>query len=206
MRYIGEQFHKPTGFGGRLTTFVMNRQNDMQYRGTEAALGLQDADTVLDVGFGNGYLLHRLAANYGSRFYGIDISEDMLNAAGTRCRRYINEGRITLSFGDALQTRLPDGFFDKSYTVNTVYFWSDLALGLTEMHRILKPVGIFINTVYTKEFLDTLPVTKHGYAKHSIKHLVKTGESTGFTVTPQAIVEGKAYCLVYQKQEEDYNI
>jgi ubiquinone/menaquinone biosynthesis C-methylase UbiE len=200
MTYIGDQFHKPAGLGGKLVTFVMNRQNDRQYRGAETALGLQDADTVLDIGFGNGYLLHRLATNYGSIFYGIDISEDMLCAASKRCRRFIGEDRMTLSLGDALRTGLPDSFFDKVYTVNTVYFWPDLAAGLAEVWRILKPGGLFVNAVYTKEFLDTLPVTKHGYAKHSIKHLVETGEALDFTVAPQAIVEGKAYCLVYRKQ------
>jgi ubiquinone/menaquinone biosynthesis C-methylase UbiE len=202
MKYISEQFHKPTGFGSRLATFVMNRQNDKQYRGTEAALALRDTDTVLDIGFGNGYLLHRLAECYGCRFYGIDISEDMLRAASKRCEQFINKGRMTLSLGDALQTELPDNFFDKVYTVNTVYFWDDLAAGLAEIRRVLKSGATFINAVYTREFLDTLPVTSQGYAKHSIGHLVTTGETEGFTVTPQAIVEGKAYCLVYQKQGE----
>jgi ubiquinone/menaquinone biosynthesis C-methylase UbiE len=199
IRYIGDQFHKPTGFGGKFVTFVMNRQNDKQYRGTEATLGLQDTDTVLDIGFGNGYLLHRLAECYGCRFYGIDISEDMLRAASKRCEQFINKGRMTLSLGDALQTGLPDDFFDKAYTVNTVYFWSDLTTGLKEMHRILKPSGIFVNAVYTKEFLDSLPVTKQGYAKHSVKHLIETGEAAGFEVTLQTIAGGKAYCLIYRK-------
>jgi ubiquinone/menaquinone biosynthesis C-methylase UbiE len=203
MKYIGEQFHKPTGWGGKLMTFVMNRQNDGQYRAAEAALDLQETDTVLDIGFGNGYLLHRLAENHNCRFYGIDISEDMLHAASKRCRRFVADGRMTLSLGDALRSRLPDSFFDKAYTVNTVYFWGNLTAGFTEIRRILKPGGVFINAVYTKEFLDTLPVTKQGYAKHSIKHLVEAGEAASFTVSPQVIAEGKAYCIVYQKQGEN---
>jgi ubiquinone/menaquinone biosynthesis C-methylase UbiE len=199
MRYIGSQFHKPTGFIGKFVTFVMNRQNDKQYRGTEAALGLQDTDTVLDIGFGNGYLLHRLAKCHGCRFYGIDISEDMLRAASKRCRRFMSEGRMSLTLGDVLQTELPDNFFDKVYTVNTVYFWGDLAAGLAEIRRVLKSGGTFINAVYTREYLDTLPIANQGYSKHSIEHLLIAGELEGFTVTTQAIEEGKAYCLIYQK-------
>jgi hypothetical protein len=53
---IGEQFHKPTGFGGSLATFVMNRQNWRQYVGAETALNLGGTESVLDIGFGNGYL------------------------------------------------------------------------------------------------------------------------------------------------------
>jgi ubiquinone/menaquinone biosynthesis C-methylase UbiE len=200
MEYIGEQFHRPTGLGGRLATFVMNRQNGRQYRGAEAALDLQDDDTVLDIGFGNGYLLCRLARKYGSRFYGIDISEDMLRAAGMRGQRFVRDGRMMLSLGDALHTGLADNFFDKAYTVTTVYFWPDLSAGLTEAWRILRPGGIFVNAVYTKEFLDTLPITKQGYAKHSIDHLANAGERAGFTVTKHIVADGRAYCLVYRKQ------
>lgn len=50
--YIGEQFHRPTGLGGRLATFVMNRQNELHYRGAVVALDLREADIVLDIGFG----------------------------------------------------------------------------------------------------------------------------------------------------------
>lgn len=107
---------------------------------------------------------------------------------------------MTLSLGGALQTGFAEGFFDKVYTVNTVYFWPDLGAGLAEAWRILKPGGIFGNAVYTKAFLDTLPVTQQGYAKHSIEHLVEAGERIGFAVMPQIIVDGKAYCIVYQKQ------
>jgi ubiquinone/menaquinone biosynthesis C-methylase UbiE len=202
MTYISKQFHKPTGFSGRLVAFVMNHQNDIQYRGVEAALRLRDTDTVLDIGFGNGYLLNRLASSYDSQFYGIDISEDMLSAANKRCRTFIRAGRMSLSLGDALHTGLPDRLFEKTYTVNTAYFWSDLEAGLAEVWRILKPDGVFVNAVYTKEFLDTLPVIRQGYAKYSIAHYIDIGRAVGFTVEPQAVIEGKAYCLVYRKQEE----
>jgi hypothetical protein len=47
MSYIGEQFHKPTGLGGSLATFVMNRQNRRQYAGAEAALNPGGTESVL---------------------------------------------------------------------------------------------------------------------------------------------------------------
>ncbi|MDR0839966.1 MAG: class I SAM-dependent methyltransferase [Christensenellaceae bacterium] len=199
MSYIGKQFHKPTGFGGRLATFVMNRQNWRQYAGTEAVLALGVADSVLDIGFGNGYMLHRLASRYNCRFYGIDISPDMLEAATKRNKKYIEAGRMSLSLGSAEQTGLADESIKKVYSVNTVYFWSSLDAGLTEIWRILRPDGVFVNTVYSKAMLDGLPVTKSGYAKYEIDELLAAGARNGFSVKAMSIVEGRSYCIVCKK-------
>jgi ubiquinone/menaquinone biosynthesis C-methylase UbiE len=199
MSYLGGQFHNPTGFGGKFATFVMNRQNWRQYVGTESALGLNAADSVLDIGFGNGYLLNRLAARYTCHFYGIDISRDMLDAAAKRNRNHIDDGRLTLSLGSAEQTGLADDSIDKAYTVNTVYFWSSLDAGLTEIWRILRPDGVFINTVYSKAMLDGLPVTKSGYAKYEIDELLDAGERNGFSAKAMPIVDGRSYSIIYKK-------
>jgi ubiquinone/menaquinone biosynthesis C-methylase UbiE len=201
MTYIGEQFHKPSGLGGKFVTFVMNIQNQQQYNGTETALGLCSSDIVLDIGFGNGYLLNRLAKHYNSRFFGIDISDDMLRTATVRNYRFIDDGRMMLSLADALNTGFADSFFDKVYTVNTVYFWQDLDAGLAEIWRILKPGGVFVNAVYTKEFLEQLPVTKYGYAKYTLEQFTEAGTRTGFTMDARTVVSKKAYCLMYQKHK-----
>ncbi|MDR0905187.1 MAG: class I SAM-dependent methyltransferase [Oscillospiraceae bacterium] len=199
--YIGGQFRKPTGLGGRLSAFVMNRMNQKQYRAAEAALGLAGSDTVLDVGFGNGYLLRRLAERYGSRFYGIEISGDMLRAASERNSRAIAGGAMTLTLGDVVRLDFADGFFDKIYTVNTVYFWSDLDAGLAEIYRVLKAGGLFVNAVYTKEFLDGLRYTKRGFAKYSLEEFAAASERNGFSVEVKPITAGKAYCLICRKRD-----
>jgi ubiquinone/menaquinone biosynthesis C-methylase UbiE len=199
MSYIGEQFHKPMGLGGRLATFVMNRQNWRQYVGTESVLELGVADSVLDIGFGNGFMLDRLAGRYPCHFYGIDISPDMLDAATSRNKKHIRDGRMSLTIGSAEKTGLADESIEKAYTVNTVYFWSSLDAGLTEIWRILRPDGVFINTVYSKAMLDSLPVTKNGYAKYEIDELLEAGERNGFSVKMVPIVEEKSYSVIYKK-------
>jgi ubiquinone/menaquinone biosynthesis C-methylase UbiE len=199
--YIGRQFHNPQGFGGRLATWVMNIQNRALYDATEDLLALCDTDKVLDVGFGNGWLLERIAKRYGCELYGIDTSSDSLSLATKRNRRYIRSGRITLSLADALRTGFEDEFFSKVYTVNTVYFWDDLENGLSEMHRILKPGGLFVNTLYTKDTLDKLPMTRQGYKKYSLTQLSDASKRCGFSVKPQPILGGKALCVISTKGE-----
>jgi ubiquinone/menaquinone biosynthesis C-methylase UbiE len=179
----------------------MNRQNWRQYVGTEAALELDVTDSVLDIGFGNGYLLNRLAGRYNCHFYGIDISPDMLDVATSRNKKHIREGKMSLSLGSAEKTGLADGLIDKAYSVNTVYFWSSLDAGLTEIWRVLRPDGVFINTVYSKAMLDSLPVTKSGYAKYEIGELLEAGKRNGFSTKAEAIVEGRSYSIIYKKSE-----
>ncbi|MDR0854022.1 MAG: class I SAM-dependent methyltransferase [Clostridiales Family XIII bacterium] len=199
MSYVGEQFHKPIGLGGRLATFVMNRQNQRQYLGTEAILELGTSDAVLDIGFGNGYMLNRLADRNSCHFYGIDISHDMLDVAKKRNKKHIEDGRMSLSLGSAEQTGLADGLIEKAYTINTVYFWSSLDAGLKEIWRVLRPGGVFINTVYSKAMLDSLPVTKNGYAKYEIGEFLEAGERNGFSVKMVPIAEEKSYSIIYKK-------
>jgi ubiquinone/menaquinone biosynthesis C-methylase UbiE len=201
MSYIGEQFHKPTGLGGSLATFIMNRQNWRQYAGAEAVLNLGCTESILDIGFGNGYLLGRLAERYACRFYGVDISPDMLQTATKRNRKFISAGKMRLSLGSAEQTGLESTSVDKAYTVNTVYFWSSLDAGLSEIWRILRPGGVFVNAFYSKKMLDSLPVTNKGYAKYEIDELLEAGKRNGFAAEARQIVEGRSYCLTYRKEE-----
>jgi ubiquinone/menaquinone biosynthesis C-methylase UbiE len=202
VKYIGSQFRKPTGFGGKLSTFVMNRINGKQYRATEEALSLDNAGKVLDIGFGNGFLLHCLAKSYDDEFYGIEISDDMLKAAAKRNRTAAVSGKMILALGNAEHLKFPDEFFDKIYTVNTIYFWDNLSAGLSEIHRVLKPGGAFVNTVYSQEFLNSLRYTRYGFAKYSIEKLVTTSTETGFAVEVKVIVPDKSYCLICRKNTD----
>ncbi|MDR2848498.1 MAG: class I SAM-dependent methyltransferase, partial [Bacteroidales bacterium] len=72
-QYIARQFSRPTGFGGRISTFLMNRMNRLQYRCIAENISLSPSDTVLDIGFGNGYMMRQLAKKQPAKIFGIDI-------------------------------------------------------------------------------------------------------------------------------------
>jgi len=201
MSYVGKQFHKPTGLFGRIATFTMNRQNQAQYRGVERALALEEPDTVLEIGFGNGYLLERFASRYGCRLFGVDISEDMIELVARRCRQLIADGQVSLVLGDAQDTGLESASFDKVYTINTIYFWSDLEAGLAEIRRVLKPGGVLALGFYPKETLDRVAIATHGYHKYHLEELVGSIEQAGFVVSAtQLSGHNLAYCLTCVKQ------
>lgn len=60
-KYIGSQFAKPKGFGGKLSTLFMNMLNKQQYASVVKCFNSLKSKNVLDIGFGNGYLLSRLS-------------------------------------------------------------------------------------------------------------------------------------------------
>jgi ubiquinone/menaquinone biosynthesis C-methylase UbiE len=103
-------------------------------------LGPSPSDRVLEVGFGHGRTIERLAGvvNNG-RVYGIDASELMLKMAVRRNRRAIAEGRVELHGGDCASIPFDAASFDGVLSVHTLYFWSDPAACLREIRRVLRP-------------------------------------------------------------------
>jgi len=196
-KYIAEQFGKPTGIGGTIATFIMNRLNQIQYKSVVSNLNCSKKDRVLDIGFGNGYLINLLAKKNEGNFYGIEISDDMLKAGCKRNSELIKQKKIHLTKGNVMDIPYENSFFDKAYTVNTVYFWKDLDKSLSEIKRVLKPNGLFINAIYSKQWLDNINYTQYGFLKYTPKELEEAALRNGLKVTQ--VIETKkniSYCII----------
>ena len=200
-KYIGRQFKNPTGLGGKITTFIMNCQNQKQYQAVIENISIQTTDTVLDMGFGNGYLIRRLAKLNPEKIYGIDISQDMLKLVGRKNREKIELGKIQLLLADVHNIPLENSLIDKAFTVNTVYFWQDVHQVFSEIHRVLKPNGIFLNVLYVKNWLEKLPVTRYGYSKYTAGQIKKITAESGLKIENILEVQpGKSICVIAKKE------
>ncbi|MDR1512743.1 MAG: class I SAM-dependent methyltransferase [Propionibacteriaceae bacterium] len=191
---MAEQFADPTGLGGRIVCAVMNRQNRPLY---EATLGRLPADAVrvLDVGCGNGFVMGLLAQSRPSTVVGVDPSSQVIATAQRRYRGLVAEGRMEFAVGGADDTGQADGSLDAAYSVNTVYFWPDLAAGLAEIARVLKPGAAFINALYTPATLGRFSHTEHGYRKYEPPELVAAARAAGFGAEAVPLLGGKAFCV-----------
>lgn len=199
-KYIAKQFGKPSGFGGLISTFVMNRLNGKQYRAVLNNLNLQSTDTILDIGFGNGYLIGKLLKRNPTKIYGIEISQDMQNKVGRKNKQAISTGRLDLRLADIKELPFENACFDKICTINTLYFWNDTESSFAEIKRTLKPNGIFLNTVYTKEWLDRLPYTQYGFSKYSVEQIVKMTEKSGLKVIRVIEIQPEiSFCIIAEK-------
>lgn len=198
--YIAKQFSNPEGFGGRVISMVMNRQNRPLYDETIRHLALSDADHVLDIGCGNGYVLNLLARSCDATFEGIDPAAGILENAARRGRRFVKAGRMRFSCQDVNALPFEYGAFTKSYTINTVYFWDNLAQPMREIARVLKPGGIFINTLYSNEALARFSHTQFGYRRYTAEQLEAAGANAGFQVRAVPFLQGRATCYIYKKE------
>jgi demethylmenaquinone methyltransferase/2-methoxy-6-polyprenyl-1,4-benzoquinol methylase len=100
--------------------------------------------TVLDIATGTGDLAIALRRRTRAAVTGLDISEGMLNIAkrkaGCHCRLPLPPVNWLLASAEALP--FPDGSFDVVTVAFGVRNFDNLAAGLREMYRVLKPAGI----------------------------------------------------------------
>jgi len=199
-KYIARQFGNPTGCGGKISTFVMNCLNQKMYKAVIEHLDIRETDTILDIGFGNGYLIRKLSSKYPQKLYGIEISQDMMNAATRKNHKKIEQGKIELKLANVQNLPFENSTIDKAYSINTVYFWQDIQQGFSEIRRILKPDGIFLNVIYLKEWLDKLPITRYGFAKFTIEEIEKATVESGLKIERIIEIErGKSICVIAGK-------
>ena len=194
--YIAKQFANPRGIGGRIVMAIMNRQNAQMYEETERLLRPRNDDIILDIGCGNGIMLEQIAHACDCHLIGTDISEDALEIA----KRRLAGTNVELLRCPVDDTPLEDATVDKALTINTIYFWEDLASGFEEIARVLKPEGIFINTHYTNRALESYSHTQFGYRMRTEQEVVSAAEIAGFTVQIKSIMDGRAYCVVGRRQ------
>ncbi len=198
--YIGSQFGNPHGTIGRICCAIMNVLNKAMYRKTVSLMKINSGDKILDIGYGNGFLLKLLYKKKKVDMYGIDISEDMQVRASKKNKKAIAENHLHLQVGDCCDLEFEDEMFSSVTSINTVYFWNDTVKGLSEIRRVLKTGKSFYNVVYTKKWLDTLSYTQKGFKKFLPEQLIELGNQAGYKkIEAQEIVSGKSFVVIYTK-------
>lgn len=166
-RLMGGQWGCPHGPLGWLAGKLMERGNAaMNELGLEA-LAVQPGSAVLEIGFGPGAALERIAELVGEgSLAGIDPSEQMVRWAARRLRQYVDAGRADLRQGYSSDMPFPDASFDRVLSVNTVYFWEDPQSDLREIRRVVKPGGRFVLVFRATQGEDG-GLQAHGMAKRT---------------------------------------
>ena len=154
--WLSQQARKPSGLLGRwiMTRLFKNGNAELNFFMLQL-LQVQKTDHVLEVGFGPGFLISRLAqfAQEG-RVEGLDFSTDMYNQAFFYNRGLIRLGVVNLTLGNSSDMPYKDEQFDKICTANTLYFWQPPEVHLAEVFRVLKPGGQFVLGFRDKEQMD----------------------------------------------------
>jgi SAM-dependent methyltransferase len=179
--YIAGQLRQPSGrFGKLVISRLLNRLNRPTNELVLENLRLQADDRVLEVGFGGGDMLERMAAvvTKGS-LCGIDTSPEMVEVCSKRLRRRLPSGRLDLRCGSVDRLPYPDNHFTKACAVNTIYFWPDTTQGLSELKRVLRPAGtLCIGFTGAGSMRD---MAEHGFSLFEPREMEWALQLAGFT-------------------------
>jgi len=150
--YIGGQFRRPTGVVGRIIGNRMAQQHEPENEWTIALLSVQPTDHILEIGFGPGTSIQRLAALASNGCVsGIDFSYTMVRAARKRNAAAIKAGHVNLTYGNAANLPYNENSFDKALSIHALYFWPEPLQTLQEIRCVLKPGGMLVLTLLPRE-------------------------------------------------------
>jgi ubiquinone/menaquinone biosynthesis C-methylase UbiE len=137
-------FGHPAGPLGALAGAVMALENRSVNRLVVDELEVGPEDRVLELGCGPGLGVAEATrrATHGL-VIGVDPSAVMVRQARRRTRRAA-AGRVAVERASAEELPLPEAHVTCAFAVNSVQHWRSTADGLSELHRVLRPLGRFV--------------------------------------------------------------
>lgn len=115
--------------------------------------GLQ-GKRVVDVGCGPGFWVRQFSKR-GIDITGVDLTEAGIKLARKSIELYDYDAKLLV--GDAENLPFPDESFDHVNCQGVIHHTPDTAACLKEFHRVLKPGGTMMVSVYHKNFLLSHP-------------------------------------------------
>jgi SAM-dependent methyltransferase len=177
------QLGRPHGTLAPVVAAGLNLVNRRINLAAVEALAIAPADRVLDVGFGGGVGLSLVLRTSAGRVMAVDISREMVERARTRFADAVAAGRLEVKQAGVDAIPADAGSFDAAYTVNTIYFWPDVAAGLAEIRRVLAPSGRLVVAVYRNALRQAsrFGVADPAFTARTPEDLAEVVRASGFT-------------------------
>lgn len=174
---------KPSGwFGSVVLSRLLNRMNVAVVESTLSRLGFEPQHHLLEIGFGGGAALALVSKRLTTGVItGVDFSPEMVREAERRFRREIAKGCIRVQLADIVALPFASATFDRVFTINTIYFWPDTAQGFAEIRRVLKPGGLAVIALRSRENMERVSFTQHGFRLFSPSEVPALMQQAGFT-------------------------
>ena len=135
---------RPEGEIGEQTIRRMNESHAELTTWGFSHFDVEDSAAVLDIGCGGGKALKQLSQRTRKgKLFGIDYSETSVRVAKQENEADVASGKMEGVHGSVSDLPFRDGMFDLVTTVESYYFWPDLAHDFREVRRVMKPGGIF---------------------------------------------------------------
>ena len=179
---LAKQLRCPRGQLGWYMGYFMRFVNGVPNEWTISRMNILPNAHVLEVGFGPGYAIKKIAAMVPEgRVYGIDFSDAMLKFCSRLNAAEIAAGRVELKCGEITKLPYDNEAFDWVLAVNTLYFLPDPLSHLMEIRRTLKKEGHVAIYFTQKETMNRFATLRtEVFTKYSSESVQKMLGQAGF--------------------------
>jgi ubiquinone/menaquinone biosynthesis C-methylase UbiE len=162
-RLLAGELRHPSGIVGKVILGPLwNRRNVALNDAAFDCLALDAHDRVLEVGFGGGYLLGRMAEAVTDGFLaGVDVSPAMVAACQKRFGELIHAGRLDLRCASAESLPYPAAHFSRVCSVNSIFYWPDAPRAFAECWRVLVDGGLLVVCFTCRGSLERKRFARH---------------------------------------------
>jgi len=194
---LESQLSMPTGDKGIQIGDEMFRSNQSMifsaFNILENHFGNENAQALLELGFGNGKHLPSVLKNGNLSYFGLEMSTTMLNECQKVIHSFKSSNSPFLSLYDGENIPYTSFTFDGIVTINSLYFWNNPILLLSECYRVLRLGGICVVTYASKRYMESLPFVSNQfklYADAEIQSMAKSArfKKIQFTTSEENIV------------------
>lgn len=183
LQAIASQLKLPTGEKGIEMGNMMNETNINMTRHSIQNLNISNENKILELGHGNaGHVEFLFEQAENLKYYGLEMSELMFQEARQINRNFVSQKQAFFSLYDGNKIPFENDFFDKIFTVNTIYFWQKPEELLAEIYRVLKPNGNFCLTFAEEDFMKQLPFTQFEFELYSTEKAQELIKKTPFKI------------------------
>jgi ubiquinone/menaquinone biosynthesis C-methylase UbiE len=181
-KFFAKQLSHPSGILGR---FVLprawNKRNSALNEVALNSLALRPGDRVLEVGFGGGHLLSRMADVITDGFLaGVDVSPAMVAFCEKRYRSLVREGKLELRCARAEALPYPSAYFSKACSVNSIFYWQNASQAISELWRVLAEGGMLVLCFTCKGSLEKRGFANSGITLYAADEVQQMMETSGF--------------------------
>ncbi len=177
LKELASQLRQPNGAKGIEVASTMNETNRRMTIHSIDCLDIATQNRVLELGHGSAaHLEHLFHQHNNITYYGLETSVLMHEEAKRINKHLIDREKASFYLYDGINMPFSDLFFDRIFTVNTVYFWNDPVYLLNELYRVVTFKGLVNITFAQKDFMQRLPFTQFGfelYDNAKISELIK---------------------------------
>jgi ubiquinone/menaquinone biosynthesis C-methylase UbiE len=180
---LAAQLRKPEGEMGLETAHWMNVGNGPMNLHTLAVLNPQAEERILEIGMGNGHFVPNILNLHPRITYvGCDYSTDMVRVSAEKNAEFVQAGRASFVEADIVSLPFKEAEFDKVFSVNTLYFWAEVATTMQTLKRVLKTGGSLLLAIRPKHLMQQMPVTHFGFTLYAKEEVVALFEAHGFSI------------------------